>query len=87
LKTEKGKIGLKPAYSYRGIKGYTPDGNMEIHPVFQQKLQIDGQCLAIMGRASNITPGEMGRRDVKVLNAIMESAETNQKVEFKKFEF
>ena len=87
LKTEKGKIGLKPAYSYRGLKGYTPDGNMEIHPVFQQKLQIDGQCLAIMGRASNITPGEMGRRDIKVLNAIMESAETNQKVEFKKFEF
>ena len=27
----------------------------------------------------NITPGEMGRRDVRVLNAIMESAKTNQK--------
>lgn len=87
LKTDKGKIGLKPAYSYKGIKGYTPGGDMEINNVFQQKLQIDGQCLAILGKAPNITPGEMGRRDIRVLNGIMESANTNQKVEFEKFEY
>ena len=60
---------------------------MEINNVFQQKLQIDGQCLAILGKAPNITPGEMGRRDIRVLNGIMESANTNQKVEFEKFEY
>ena len=87
LETQKGKIGLKPAYSYRGIKGYTHKGNMELEPVFQQKLQIDGQCLAIMNKTPNITPGEMGRRDIRVLNAIMESARTNQKVTFEQFNF
>jgi hypothetical protein len=29
----------------------------------------------------------MGRRDIRVLNGIMESANTNQKVEFEKFEY
>ena len=58
---------------------------MTINPVFQQKLQIDGQCLAILKKRPNITPGEMGRRDVRVLNAIMESAKRNQKVLFKNF--
>ena len=56
---------------------------MKINPVFQQKLQIDGQCLAILKKLPNITPGEMGRRDIRVLNAIMESAKTNRKVFFK----
>ena len=87
LETEKGKLGLKPAYSYNGIKGYTPYGEMKISPVFQQKLQIDGQCLAILNKRPNITPGEMGRRDIRVLNAIMESARTNQRVIFEKFKY
>jgi len=87
LETKKGKLGLKPAYSYTGIKGYTPDGEMKINPIFQQKLQIDGQCLAILKKRPNITPGEMGRRDIRVLNAIMESAKTNRKVSFKNFRY
>ena len=87
LETEMGEIGLNPAYSYRGIKGYTPDGIIKFGPVFQQKLQIDNQCLAILNKKPNITPGEMGRRDVRVLNAIMESAKTNQKVIFENFKF
>lgn len=83
LETQEGNIELNPAYSYRGIKGYTPNGPIELQAVFQQKLQIDGQCLAIMNKRPNITPGEMGRRDIRVLNAIMKSAQTNKRVEFK----
>ena len=82
-----GEIGLNPAYSYRGIKGYTPSGQMKFGSTFQQKLQIDNQCLAILNKKPNITPGEMGRRDVRVLNAIMESAKTNKKVIFENFKF
>ena len=85
LQTTKGEIGLNPAYSYRGLKGYTPSGPMDIKPVFQQKLQIDGQCLAILKKQPNITSGEMGRRDIRILNAIMESAKVNQKIYFKDF--
>ena len=58
---------------------------MDIKPVFQQKLQIDGQCLAILNKQPNITSGEMGRRDIRILNAIMESAKVNQKIYFKDF--
>ena len=60
---------------------------MDIKAVFQQKLQIDGQCLAIMGQQPNITPGEMGRRDIRVLNAIMLSAKSNQKIKFNGFKY
>ena len=49
---------------------------MEFKNVFQQKLQIDGQCLAILNKRANITPGEMGRRDILLLNQIMEAAES-----------
>ncbi|MBN97312.1 MAG: glucose-fructose oxidoreductase [Flavobacteriaceae bacterium] len=87
LETKKGQVGLKPAYSYRGLAGYEPSGSMDIKAVFQQKLQIDGQCLAIMGQQPNITPGEMGRRDIRVLNAIMLSAKSNQKIKFKGFKY
>ena len=85
LKTDTGNLGLNPAYSYRGIKGYEPKSKMEYNPVFQQKLQIDGQCLAILGKRPNLTPGEMGRRDIRVLNAIMESAKIDNKVKLKRF--
>ena len=60
---------------------------MKYLPVFPPKLQIDHQCLAILNKKPNITPGEMGRSDLRVLNAIMESAKTEQKVIFEKFKF
>ena len=43
--------------------------------------------MAIMNKLPNITPGEMGRRDIRVLNGIMESAKTKQKFEFKGFAY
>lgn len=75
LQTEKGNIEIEPAYNYEELKGNTPAGPMEFTHVFQQKLQIDGQCLAIHNQGMNITPGEMGRRDILLLNRIMEAAD------------
>ena len=49
---------------------------MKYKDIFQQKLQIDGQCLAIRNHRANITSGEMGRRDVLLLNKIMKAADT-----------
>ena len=82
LQTEKGHIEINPAYSYEGLKGSTPSGPMKYKNVFQQKLQIDGQCLAICNLKANITPGEMGRRDVLLLNQIIKAADTNRPVAF-----
>ena len=75
LKTEKGNLEIEPAYSYEGLKGITPEGPMEFNNIFQQRLQIDGQSLAILNQRENITPGEMGRRDILLLTRIIEAAD------------
>ena len=80
LQTEKGNLEVEPAYSYEGLKGITPEGPMEYKNIFQQRLQIDGQCLAILNRRANITPGEMGRRDILLLNQIMEAADSQTSI-------
>ena len=85
LNTPKGKIEIKPAYSYQNLSGFSPNGKMEFTHIFQQKKQIDGQCMAILKREANITPGEMGRRDIYVLNSIIEASETNKAVNLKRF--
>ena len=81
LQTEKGNLEIEPAYSYEGLKGISPEGPMKFKSIFQQRQQIDGQCLAILNRRANITPGEMGRRDVLLLNQIMKAADTKTPVD------
>ena len=85
LQTAKGNLEIEPAYSYEGLKGSTPAGPMEFKHIFQQKLQIDGQCLAIHNRRANITPGEMGRRDILLLNRIMEAADSQTSIALDNF--
>jgi predicted dehydrogenase len=80
MRTKDGVMRLEPAYSYSGNKGYTPKGKLTLQNIFQQKLQIDGQCLAIRNRRPNITSGEMGRRDIKIISAIMKSAESSEAI-------
>ena len=48
--------------------------------LFQQKLQIEGQCLAILNGSNSLTSGEMGLRDIYLLNRIMEAAENQSEV-------
>ncbi|MAH72651.1 MAG: hypothetical protein CBC09_01280 [Cellvibrionales bacterium TMED49] len=80
MKTRDGAMELEPAYSYSGNKGLTPKGQLTLQNIFQQKLQVDGQCLAIRKHRPNITSGEMGRRDVRIISAIIESAESKKAV-------
>ncbi|MGJ8697919.1 MAG: Gfo/Idh/MocA family protein [Verrucomicrobiaceae bacterium] len=87
VQTEEGKLHIDSAYNYEGQTGETPLGPMDFEQVFQQALQLDAQALAIHKRASNVTPGEMGRRDIRVVNAVMEAAATGKPVEFSKFEY
>lgn len=87
IQTEEGKLNLDGAYGYEGQKGETPLGPMDFAQVHQQALQLDGQMLAIHKRASNITPGEMGRRDIRLVNAIMEAADSGKSVKIGTFEY
>lgn len=65
----------KPAFNYGGLGGATSKGPLSFNPpVNQQARQMDdfAQCL-LTGRATPV-PGEMGRRDMCIVEAIYASA-------------
>lgn len=78
---EKGWFELKPAYGDEGINGQTSDGPMNIPNVNQQARQMDDFADCILHNEKTKVPGEMGLRDVKILEAIYKSADTGERVE------
>lgn len=77
---EQGVFELTAAYTYNGLKGYTPAGNMQFPQINQQTQQMDGIALSIKNNKPSIVPGEMGRRDVKYLQAIYEAMRTGKRI-------
>lgn len=71
---------LQPAYSYRGIQGRTPKGPMRFPQVNQQALQMDDFAHCLITGQSTKVPGEMGLRDVRLLQAIYEAADRHRAV-------
>ncbi|MFH5885404.1 Gfo/Idh/MocA family protein [Halalkalibaculum sp. DA3122] len=80
--TEEGFCRLEPAYGYGGLKGETHKGPMNLQNVPQQALQMDAFADCVLNDRESRVPGEMGLRDVRLLMAIYESAETGQKITF-----
>lgn len=80
VEAENGWAELSPAYQYRGIRGKTSAGEMNFPEVNQQARQMDDFALAIQNGRPSPVPGEMGRQDVKILQAIYESMETGRKI-------
>jgi len=78
---EKGWFELAPAFSYSGLKGKTSNGKIDCPQINQQAAQMDDFALAILEKRSTRVPGEMGRQDVKILQAIYKSMETGRRVE------
>lgn len=81
IEAEKGWIELSPAYGYRGIKGKTAEGNMNLPEVNQQALQMDDFALCIKEGRSTPVSGEEGRQDVKILQAIYKAMETGERID------
>jgi len=77
---ENGWFELTTAYEYKGIKGETSEGKMKFPKVNQQAKQMDDFARAIIDSRPSPVPGEMGRQDVKILNAIYKAMETGQRV-------
>lgn len=77
---EKGWFELSPAYAYKGIKGKAADGKIDFPQVNQQAKQMDDFAMAVTAGRPTPVPGEMGRQDVKILQAIYKAMETGQKV-------
>jgi predicted dehydrogenase len=78
---ENGWFEIAPAFSYGGLKGKTSDGKMDIKSINQQAAQMDDFALSIMEKRPTPVPGEMGRQDVKIMEAIYRSMETGKRIE------
>ena len=74
---------MDPMQPYGGVKGMTSAGTVLGPPIEgkQQTLQMDDDALAILNNTPMLAPGEMGMADIRVIRAIIESAETGRKVD------
>ncbi len=79
---EKGTIEMAPFSAYAGNKGKSPLG--EINFPFQQPMeqvyQMDDDAMSIMKGEPMQVPGEEGKRDIRIVEAILESAATGKSV-------
>lgn len=79
---DNGWIELSPASTYIPLAGKTSAGPLEFTQESQQKLQMDDFALYIKGEQNNRAPGEMGHRDLLIIEAIYESiAQGGKRVE------
>jgi predicted dehydrogenase len=80
VEAQNGWYELSPAYAYRGIRGKTSEDTMNFPEVYQQAKQMDDFASCIMNNRPTPVPGEMGRQDIKILQAIYESMRTGKTV-------
>lgn len=67
---------LEPFQSYSGVQGEASDGTkLPPDPNHQQARQMDNDAQAIKENEDLIAPGEEGLRDIRIVEAIMESSE------------
>jgi glucose-fructose oxidoreductase len=73
---------MEPMQPYTGVKGLTSNGTILGPPIDgkQQSLQMDNDSLAILNDTPVLAPGAMGKDDIAVIRAIIESAETGKRV-------
>lgn len=64
---------LDPASTYIPLAGRTSRGLLEFKQESQQKLQMDDFAKHILFDAPNLAPGEMGKRDMMIVEAIYRS--------------
>lgn len=82
IECQKGSIKLAPYSGYNGIKGTSPLGEI-YYPYevpWQQAKQMDDNAKSIKLGKPMLVPGEEGLRDIRIVEAIHESAKTGQAV-------
>lgn len=70
-----------PAFYYAEPILRTSQGTPYFPKVNHQVAQLDGMALELLSGRPSIAPGEMGRRDVAIIEAIYASAKSGQRVE------
>jgi glucose-fructose oxidoreductase len=80
----KGWLELKEhAFTYRGIVAETSRGPLNYTAINQQAAQMDDFADCILNGRNTPVPGELGRRDMQIITAIYEAAETGKRVKVK----
>jgi predicted dehydrogenase len=79
---EKGSFELSPAISYSPFKGRSTNGEMNFTEINQQQTQMDEIAKVILAgqQLPDHIAGVEGWKDMKVLNAIYEAAESGRRV-------
>ena len=78
---DRGWFELAPAYGYGGIQGRRSDGQWTAFPAmdhFATEMDDFAQCI-LNGRPTKV-PGEEGLRDLKIMMAIYEAAQTGKTI-------
>ena len=77
-------IHIRPAFGYDGLRGETQAGPLSFKlPVKQQALQMDDFAACVRANLPSRVPGEMGLRDMKIIEAIYAAASSGKRVEIK----
>jgi glucose-fructose oxidoreductase len=80
----KGFIDFKEhAFTYRGMVVETSRGPLTFTPPNQQALQMDDFANCILTKRDTIVPGELGRRDLVIIEAIYKAAATGKRTGIK----
>lgn len=82
VSADKGWMQLSPAYSYGPIKGSTNDGSLKLPVVHHQTVMMEAICKEMIetGKFPKHIDGDEGKRDMKILMAIYEAAQTGKRV-------
>lgn len=80
---EKGNYGLEPAYGYAIPKGYAGKDPFNVEYRNQQAAQMDAFALNILNNTPVLANGEMGVRDMKIIEAIYQAAASHSTVDLK----
>ena len=73
----------RPTFSYRGQSLVTSRGPVPLPSINQQAAQMDGTALCFFRKQPNPVPGEMGRRDLAIIEAIYRAARSGRSEEVK----
>jgi predicted dehydrogenase len=78
---ERGSFGMRPAYNYRGNRGWRSDGApLAFAEIDTFAAELDDFAASVAARRPTRVPGEEGLRDVRILLAAYESARQGRTV-------
>jgi predicted dehydrogenase len=78
---ERGSFGMRPAFTYDGLKGWRSDGKpLAFDAPDQFAAEMDAFAESILDGRKTTVPGEEGLRDVRIMMGIYESARSGRAV-------